>query len=698
MKYGLMILLTLVVGITHAQEVVTIDADDLNDTYRFAGTSWRFQAGDSLQWARADHDDTHWGTVGSLPYMSDSLYSAGWVGIGWFRVTFHVTDTTVRHLLVNVAGYGVTELFLDGERVLSSVRMPESVTADSELTLGLIDESTLISVHPDSAHTLAIRYANPYPSRLVTNTMRYLPKDFRRESAPGIRVTFAAPSAHRSILYAQKSLWAVLGLMTGVVGILAVLGMVIRAQGVGDKALLYLVLALVGVTGFLGIQWYQGLNLGALWTLPWLMHVMAIGLKGSFLLVGLGMSAAFFPGRRLVPSMLAVLLVLVLVGDYSMERSPLHTTLFYVMNTVFQGVVGAIAVAAMWKRKPGAWTLGAGLLLSAATIVIISLTQNNNIYWQIFAILLLPVSVGALIVRRYSESTKAKLAAEQDRQRLIETQKERLEEEVAERTLELRQSMDRLHETQEQLIQSEKLASLGSLTAGIAHEIKNPLNFVNNFAEVGAEMADELAEAIAAGRTEEAQSIVDELKANALQITKHGRRADDIVRAMMQHARGGAAEREVVDVNVFLEEYANLAWHGMRAKDHDFQAELDRAFDPDAGSLVVVPQDLGRVILNLLNNAFDAVRDAPEARVTISSKRGPDGVTITVADNGPGIPEDIRQKIFEPFFTTKPTGEGTGLGLSLSYDIVTKGHGGTMTVGSSASGGALFTISLPVTP
>jgi signal transduction histidine kinase len=211
-------------------------------------------------------------------------------------------------------------------------------------------------------------------------------------------------------------------------------------------------------------------------------------------------------------------------------------------------------------------------------------------------------------------------------------------------------------------------------------------------------MADELAEAIAAGRTEEAQSIVDELKANALQITKHGRRADDIVRAMMQHARGGAAEREVVDVNVFLEEYANLAWHGMRAKDHDFQAELDRAFDPDAGSLVVVPQDLGRVILNLLNNAFDAVRDAPEARVTISSKRGPDGVTITVADNGPGIPEDIRQKIFEPFFTTKPTGEGTGLGLSLSYDIVTKGHGGTMTVGSSASGGALFTISLPVTP
>jgi len=266
---------------------------------------------------------------------------------------------------------------------------------------------------------------------------------------------------------------------------------------------------------------------------------------------------------------------------------------------------------------------------------------------------------------------------------------EDMESLVEERTTELKA-------TQAQLVEQEKLASLGSLTAGIAHEIKNPLNFVNNFAEVGGEMADEALEAIDKGDSDELRSILAELKANSEQITKHGRRADDIVKAMMQHARGGSSERESIEVNTFLEEYANLAWHGMRAKDNDFQADLQRDYDPSVGTLEVMPQELGRVVLNLLNNAFDAVRGEEGARVMISSQRSANQVTISVSDNGPGIPEDIRQKIFEPFFTTKATGEGTGLGLSLSYDIVTKGHGGAMTVGESQEGGAQFTISLPV--
>ncbi len=260
----------------------------------------------------------------------------------------------------------------------------------------------------------------------------------------------------------------------------------------------------------------------------------------------------------------------------------------------------------------------------------------------------------------------------------------------------LEESLRDLKATQEQLIQQEKMASLGALTAGIAHEIKNPLNFVNNFSEVGAEMADELSEAISRKDSETAQTILAELKENALQITKHGRRADDIVRSMMQHARGGESEREEVAINVFLEEYANLAWHGMRAREHGFQAEIIRDYDAKAGSLSIYPQDLGRVILNLLNNSFDAVRDTEEAQLTISSKRTKMGVEIRLSDNGPGIPDDIRERVFEPFFTTKSTGEGTGLGLSLSYDIVTKGHRGTMIVGSSAAGGAEFIITLPV--
>jgi len=253
-----------------------------------------------------------------------------------------------------------------------------------------------------------------------------------------------------------------------------------------------------------------------------------------------------------------------------------------------------------------------------------------------------------------------------------------------------------LKATQRQLVEQEKLASLGSLTAGIAHEIKNPLNFVNNFAEVGGELADELSEAIAAGRTEEAQGILAEMKTNSEQITKHGRRADSIVKAMMQHARGGESNRESIEVNDFLEEYANLAWHGARARDDSFQTELNRDFDPDTGSLNVMPQELGRVVLNLLNNAFDAVRGVDQAEVRISSTQKSGSVQISITDNGPGIPEDIREKIFEPFFTTKATGEGTGLGLSLSYDIVTKGHQGTMTASNRPEGGAVFTITLPI--
>ncbi|MFT5142071.1 MAG: signal transduction histidine kinase [Thalassolituus oleivorans] len=254
-----------------------------------------------------------------------------------------------------------------------------------------------------------------------------------------------------------------------------------------------------------------------------------------------------------------------------------------------------------------------------------------------------------------------------------------------------------LRTTQAQLVQQEKMASLGALTAGIAHEIKNPLNFVTNFAEVNVELADEAKEALRAGDLDAALEVLRDLAANAAQIAKHGKRADSIVKAMMQHARGGASEREEIDVNTFVGEYVDLAWHGMRARDDAFSADVNRDFAADAGILAVMPQELGRVILNLLNNAFDALRGQDGGQVIVSTARTAEGVQISVSDNGPGIPDEIREKIFEPFFTTKATGEGTGLGLSLSYDIVTKGHGGTMTVGTAAGGGAAFAITLPGT-
>ncbi len=277
----------------------------------------------------------------------------------------------------------------------------------------------------------------------------------------------------------------------------------------------------------------------------------------------------------------------------------------------------------------------------------------------------------------------------------------------------LEASLQDLQATQAQLVQSEKLASLGQLTAGIAHEIKNPLNFVNNFADLSVDLAADLRTDLEAAHDRpvseimpDIEPLLDDLRDNARRIHEHGQRADRIVRAMLLHSRGGAVERARVDVNRFADEYANLAYHGARANDSDLAVALVRDLAPDAGEAEVVPQELGRVLINLLSNAFHAVnlrRHAGaagyEPTVTLHTRRflDPDGdaVEIALEDNGPGIPAEALEKIFEPFFTTKPSGEGTGLGLSLAHDIVTQVHGGTLTVESVVGVGTTFTVRIP---
>ncbi|HMB92436.1 MAG TPA: ATP-binding protein, partial [Rhodothermales bacterium] len=266
---------------------------------------------------------------------------------------------------------------------------------------------------------------------------------------------------------------------------------------------------------------------------------------------------------------------------------------------------------------------------------------------------------------------------------------------------EVEAAMADLRATQQQLIHSEKMASLGVLTAGIAHEIKNPLNFINNFAALSRELVDELETTTT---PEERQALLTDLKASAERIEAHGRRADSIVQSMMQHAHGGAHQRERVDFNRFVNEYVDLARHGKRAQQPDFNVEVLREYDESVGRVTLVPQEMGRVLINLLTNAFDAVAEqttsvkepyAPQVR--IATQRSGQQVEVRVQDNGPGISSGIMDKIFEPFFTTKPTGSGTGLGLSLSYDIVTQGHGGTLTVESEEGQGAVFSIRFPIT-
>ncbi|MEO8771957.1 MAG: ATP-binding protein [Ferruginibacter sp.] len=253
------------------------------------------------------------------------------------------------------------------------------------------------------------------------------------------------------------------------------------------------------------------------------------------------------------------------------------------------------------------------------------------------------------------------------------------------------------------------MASLGELTAGIAHEIQNPLNFVNNFSEINAELISELVEEVNKGNTSEAKALANDIKENEAKINHHGKRADAIVKGMLQHSRSSSGTKEPTDINALCDEYLRLSYHGLRAKDKSFNATLKSDFDPSIGKINIIPQDIGRVILNLLNNAFYAVQEKKklnipgyEPTVTIRTncspllRRGVGGeVHITVTDNGNGIPQKVLDKIFQPFFTTKPTGQGTGLGLSLSYDIITKGHGGALKVETTEGTGTTFIIQLP---
>ena len=312
------------------------------------------------------------------------------------------------------------------------------------------------------------------------------------------------------------------------------------------------------------------------------------------------------------------------------------------------------------------------------------------------------VLMAVMLLRNNRHKQKAYALLQKQKQE-IDTQKAKVEE-----------TLEELRNTQAQLIQSEKMASLGELTAGIAHEIQNPLNFVNNFSDVNKELLVEMKEEISKGNLDDANDIANDVIANEEKINHHGKRADAIVKGMLQHSQTSTGKKEATNINALCDEYLRLAYHGLRAKDKGFNATMKTDYDDAIGKVNIIPQDMGRVILNLITNAFYAVNEKTlsavatlptgqadptgikyEPTVSISTKKINDKVEIKVADNGNGIPQKILEKIFQPFFTTKPTGQGTGLGLSLSYDIV-KAHGGELKVETKENEETAFIISLPI--
>ncbi len=388
-----------------------------------------------------------------------------------------------------------------------------------------------------------------------------------------------------------------------------------------------------------------------------------------------------------------LLLVLLREPEFKRERSIVLAILPLVLISLLEDIVGI-------------WT----------TPFMIRLQQFLQ-YITPFAFIWLIV-LWILFRRQQKALAKERMLREQEEReaRIVAAQKAELEVQVSQRTAEimrqkeeLQRALDDLKATQDQLIHAEKMASLGELTAGIAHEIQNPLNFVNNFSEVNQELIAELENALQTGQTGEVLELARDIRQNLEKIQFHGKRADGIVKGMLQHSRSNTGQKEVTDINALCDEYLRLGYHGLRAKDKSFNAQFKTDLDPAMPPVRVVPQELGRVILNLINNAFYAVNarkkdQVPgyEPTVTVQTRvlspaggLGEGRVEIQVIDNGSGIPKAIADKIFQPFFTTKPTGEGTGLGLSLSYDII-KAHGGNLRVESEEGKGARFIIELPV--
>lgn len=333
--------------------------------------------------------------------------------------------------------------------------------------------------------------------------------------------------------------------------------------------------------------------------------------------------------------------------------------------------------------------------LAKKQALITSLNQEKKMQYYFLAgfiaILLIIGTTGIVLYKSNRQKQKANVLLSRQKQ-IIEQERDKTDKALSDLRL-----------TQTQLIQSEKMASLGELTAGIAHEIQNPLNFINNFAEVNQEMIEEMADELKNNRPDAALALAANIKQNEQKINHHGKRADAIVKGMLQHSRASSKEKELVDINKLADEYLRLAYHGLRAKDKSFNADLETNFAAKVPQINIVPQDIGRVLLNLFTNAFYATQQKKNAgaagykpMVEVSTLAKDGFICVKVKDNGMGIPETIKDKIMQPFFTTKPTGEGTGLGLSLSYDIVVKGHGGSINFETKESEFTEFIVSLPI--
>jgi two-component system NtrC family sensor kinase len=675
---------------------------------------WRHHPGDNPAWARPGFDDRGWDTLNPRR-PRQALPPALSSGISWLRLRFRLGDSLRQEsLLLTANELGAAEFYLNGRLLMRHGQL----NADPARVQprGRYPRPGQVPANGPAEQVLAVRLAPWQPA---------LPNSFGQASL--LDVSLRSQTDFLDGYDKEKSTGLILLVLLGFAGLLAVLHYAFYSYNPARPANRYFArFALAAALAAGGGYALRALAF-ATYTSYAVLNAVSTVLMVMVLLWAVRALYELFdirPGRVYAGLWLAYAgyVLVTFVGMFT----PAVVWSWLLMLVLLLAELLRLLIRARRQGQRGAGLIlngfagaGVGVLLLALTMLVPGLLPRPLVTTVYALIFMLPaLGISLYLAREFAldaELLQVKLgeverlsaqtiAQEQEKQTLLAAQNDTLEHQVQQRTAELQRSLTELHATQAQLIQKEKMASLGELTAGIAHEIQNPLNFVNNFSEVSTELLEELEEEQAkpdrdAGLEAE---LVGDLRQNLGKISHHGRRAAAIVRGMLEHSRTSTGERAPTDVNQLCEEYLRLAYQGLRAKDKTFNAMLATAFAPGLPEVAAVAGELGRVLLNLFGNAFYAVQKRQQTgevgyqpTVTVSTKQVGNQVEICVADNGTGMPAEVQAKIFQPFFTTKPTGEGTGLGLSLSYDIITKAHGGTLAVESREGQGTEFLISLP---
>jgi two-component system NtrC family sensor kinase len=694
---------------------VLITNDMVNNEVIMLGAleGWKYNPRNVSNGADPDLDVSDWQNLRPTDIDKSLLNTNGAID-GWFRIRIRLDSTFAdTPLFWRIGTWGAIDLYVDGDIVKQyGVTSPEKQTFEGYNPLNKLAKYANLEVGRDYVISF---YITDHLTSILNRATFHEP--FRHD--PLIRLSTEEYNEIIVVGVSTGSFWG--GAVGFAASMIALIFWILYLQN-REEHILKSMTATTTVIG-LGI-WFNASQLlhsvdlifNVAFTLLWQYSVLlytgliiyslyiVITEKSPFKMwhimatVAIVILASFVTGTILLPIIYFISALVLLMYLFLLNRSAIKEAKRY----LFWGAVSTFLIAVL-----------------VLTLEFLQVIYSANINSMLLAsyYLSMPLSMFMYINRRLRDSLEeVRSQSEQvvklsrEKQDILAAQNEILETQVAERTSALHESLEELKKAQEQLIQSEKMASLGQLTAGIAHEIKNPLNFVTNFSDLTRELVMEAREEMAGlgltpDQVDRFEPILGDIEMNVSKIFEHGRRADNIVKGMLQHSRGKSGERQATDINELVGEYLNLAYHGLRAQDPSFNVAIKTDFDPNVGLVGIVPQDFSRAILNLVNNACFAAdqkkRDTDvqgfKPTVTVSSKKLENEVEIIVHDNGTGIPDHVKNKIFEPFFTTKPTGVGTGLGLSMTYEIIVNQHKGSLNVNSKAGDFTEFRIIIPLT-